>query len=358
MTAHGYEQDFAERCFKQIEGFGSYGFPESHAASFAKLVYASAWIKHHYPDAFCAAILNSQPMGFYAPAQLVRDAREHGVEVHAPDALLSDWDCTLEPTEKRLHAVRLGLRMVQGLSEVEAQKLIAARNAGAHRIEEIARKAGLAHSVLERIAGADAFRSTNIDRRQALWRVSGLADARSIDQEAPLLAGLSSDMHENVALPPMPLSEHVVEDYRTIHLSLKAHPCVFFRKRLSSKDVVRAMELHESHLASGRRVRVAGLVLNRQRPGTAKGVMFATLEDESGPANIIVWPNLFEAQRRILMTSSFLLVEGKLQKASGVVHVIAERVFDLTSDLARLCNDGRGEREGGAPRLQSSRDFH
>jgi error-prone DNA polymerase len=366
MVAHGYEKEFAERCFKQIEGFGSYGFPESHAASFAKLVYASSWIKHHYPDAFCAAILNSQPMGFYAPAQLVRDAREHGVEVRAPDALISDWDCTLETTGEKMHAVRLGLRMVQGLSEVEARKLIAARTAGARRVEEIARKAGLAHGVLERIAGADAFRSADLDRRSALWRVSGLDDARTVDREAPLLAGLDSETHETTALPTMPLSEHVVEDYRTIRLSLKAHPCAFFRKQLSSKGVVPAADLHEARLVSGRRVRVAGLVLNRQRPGTAKGVLFATLEDETGPSNIIVWPDLFEARRRILMTSSFLLVEGRLQKASGVVHVVAERVYDLTGNLARLSSGAAEEPNAGGgtlrtkrPRsLQPSRDFH
>jgi error-prone DNA polymerase len=339
-------------------------------------------------------------MGFYAPAQLVRDAREHGVEVRAPDALISDWDCTLEPTEapsdrvrserasdsvccrdfsrptgshlggnrsgKKIHAVRLGLRMVQGLSEVEARKLIAARIAGACNVEEIARKAGLAHGVLERIAGADAFRSADLDRRAALWRAIGLDDARNVDREAPLFAELDSETHETTALPPMPLSEHVVEDYRTIRLSLKAHPCVFFRKQLSSKGVVPAADLLEARLVSGRQVRVAGLVLNRQRPGTAKGVLFATLEDETGPSNIIVWPDLFEAQRRILMTSSFLLVEGRLQKASGVVHVVAERVYDLTGSLRRLCSDAAEDADAGdgtlrskrPPSLQPSRDFH
>ncbi len=353
MISRGYEPDFAARCYSQIEGFGSYGFPESHAASFAKLVYVSAWIKHHYPDVFCAALLSSQPMGFYQPAQLVRDAREHGVEVHAPDVRFSDWDCTLEPaTSGKLRAVRLGFRLVGGLNENEALKLIAAREAGAHTPEEIARKAGLAGGVLERIAEADAFRSKQLDRRDALWRASALKGERTLERDAPLLAYINPEEPYDVVLPAMRLSEHVAEDYRTVGLSLKQHPCAFFRRSLHARGVFQAKELEEDRMTNGRRVRVAGLVLNRQRPGTAKNVMFATLEDESGVANLVVWDQIFQAQRRQWMTSAFMLIDGVLQKANGVTHVIAERITDLTPLLTRLRDDG-----APAP-LQRSRDFH
>jgi error-prone DNA polymerase len=349
MIARGYPPDFAKRQFDQIKGFGSYGFPESHAASFAKLVYVSAWIKHHYPAAFCAAILNSQPMGFYQPAQLVRDAREHGVEVRAPDVRASAWDCTLERAVGGAAVVRLGLRLVSGLQQEEALKLIAAREAGARSVEEIARKAGLARGVLERIAEADAFRSEDMDRRAALWRVSGLKGERTVEKEAPLLAGMNA-APEEVALPAMPLREHVAEDYRSIGLSLKAHPCAFFRGGLSKRGVLRAVELEDA--APDQKVRVAGLVLNRQRPGTAKNVMFATLEDETGIVNLVVWDRIFQAQRRDWMTSGFMLVEGRVQKANGVIHVVADTVRDLTALLARLSGDA-----ANAP-LQRSRDFH
>ena len=353
MTKRGYAANFAQRCYSQIEGFGSYGFPESHAASFAKLVYVSAWIKHHYPDVFCAALLNSQPMGFYQPAQLVRDARAHGVEVHPPDVRFSEWDCTLEPAASgALKAVRLGFRLVKGLSQVDAQRLIAAREAGATAPEDIARKAGLARSVLERIAEADVFRSERLDRRAALWRAGALKDERTLERDAPLLAYIAPEAPQDIVLPPMRLSEHVAEDYRTISLSLKHHPCAFFRRALHARGVFQAAELEENKLGSGRRIRVAGLVLNRQRPGTAKNVMFATLEDESGVSNLIVWDQIFQAQRREWMTSSFMLVDGVLQKANGVTHVLADRITDLTPLLARLRDDS------GATALQRSRDFH
>ncbi len=357
MVARGYAKDFAARCFNQIKGFGSYGFPESHAASFAKLVYASAWIKHHYPDVFCAAILNSLPMGFYEPAQLVRDAREHGVEVRAADVQASDWDCTLEPAATPRRAVRLGLRLVGGLREDEAQKIVAARASGVRCTGEIARHAGLARGVLERIAEADAFRTEALDRRAALWRVSGLRDVRRIDAEAPLLAGVCAAEEDAIALPPMRLSEHVAEDYRTTGLSLKAHPCAFFRRALSRKGALPAVQLRAA--GDGRRVRTAGLVLNRQRPGTAKNVMFATLEDETGVANLVIWDRLFQAERRILMTSGFLFVEGRLQIAHDVVHLVVERVADLTPHLAKLRTGGEDAAEAApAARLQRSRDFH
>jgi error-prone DNA polymerase len=359
MIRRGYEPEFAARCFKQIEGFGSYGFPESHAASFAKLVYVSAWIKRHHPDVFCAAILNSQPMGFYQPAQLVRDAREHGVEVRAPDVFASDWDCTLEDSLSinGLNAVCLGLRLVSGLAEEEAKKIVAARQAGARSIEEIARQAGLARGVLERIAEADAFRSQGLDRRAALWRATGLKGERKITKDAPLLDRLAPEADgDDGLLPEMLLPEQVAEDYRSIGLSLKAHPVSFFRDALDRRRVARAADLER--VPEGAHVRVAGLVLNRQRPGTAKNVMFATLEDETGIANLVIWDRVFQANRRVLMTSGFLLVEGVVQKASGVIHVIVERPFDLTPSLAKL-RSGEGAATGPAEKpLQRSRDFH
>jgi error-prone DNA polymerase len=356
LVGRGYDADFAKSCFDQIKGFGSYGFPESHAASFAKLVYASAWIKCHYPDVFCAAILNSQPMGFYQPAQLVRDAREHGIEVRPPDAFASDWDCTLEApaASGRLKAVRLGLRLVSGLQEAEAMKIIAARAAGAATLEDLAHEADIARGVLDRIADADAFRSKALDRRAALWKAGGLKDKRGIAKDAPLLAPLRSDEAEEIALPAMRLSEHVAEDYRTTGLSLKKHPCAFFRGGLTKRRAILAQDLTRQR--SGRRVCTAGLVLNRQRPQTAKNVMFATLEDESGIANLVIWDAIFKANRRVLMTSSFLLVRGEIQTANGVTHVIVREVEDLTHLLAKLQDRAGAGRK--PERLQHSRDFH
>jgi error-prone DNA polymerase len=359
MIARGYDPDFATRCFQQIEGFGSYGFPESHAASFAKLVYASAWIKCHFPAAFCAAILNSLPMGFYEPAQLVRDAREHGVEVRPPDIFASDWDCTLEAsrTSHGGKAVRLGLRLVKGLAEKDAQRLIAARTAGASSLEALARRAGVANGVLERLADAAAFDGVKLDRRTALWRLGGLKGEDALDREAPLFASLETPPAETVTLPAMRTAEHVAEDYRTFQLSLRKHPVAFFRRALAGKGALRATDLDTAATPSGAIVRVAGLVLNRQRPGTAKGVMFATLEDETGVANIIAWPDFFEANRKVLMTSGFLLVEGRAQKESGVIHVVATRVEDLTHHLVRL-RDPQAAPDAASVALQRSRDFH
>ncbi|MDX2232918.1 MAG: error-prone DNA polymerase [Hyphomonadaceae bacterium] len=353
LIARGYPADFAARCFNQIKGFGSYGFPESHAASFAKLVYASAWLKHHYPDVFCAAILNSLPMGFYEPAQLVRDAREHGVEVRAPDIQVSDWDCTLEETGAHGRAVRLGLRLIRGMRRDEAHKILQARQKGHRLAGDIARHANLARGVLERVAKADGFRHEALDRRTALWRVGGLNDVRGIHREAPLLAAAGLSTEDDAPLPAMRLSEHVAEDYRTTGLSLKAHPCAFFRRALDAKGALPAGQLRAQ--GDGRRVRTAGLVLNRQRPGTAKNVMFATLEDETGVANLVIWDRLFQAERRTLMTSGFLFVEGRLQIAHNVVHLVVERVADLTHHLAQL----RDSATAPPPtKLQRSRDFH
>jgi error-prone DNA polymerase len=361
MVRRGYDPEFAQRCFKQIEGFGSYGFPESHAVSFAKLVYVSAWIKCHYPDVFCAALLNSQPMGFYQPAQLVRDAREHGVEVRGPDVMLSGWDSSLEPPSPRGEGgfpVRLGLRQVHGLREEEITQLIKARAAGAATLEDLAHRARLSRRSLELLAEADAFRSLGMDRREGLWAVKALAPEVKANEAGSLLAGLGLE-EAPVALPRMKLPAHVAEDYRTTGLSLKAHPCRFFRPLLSRLGAVPTAALKD--IADGARVAVGGLVLIRQRPGTAKGVVFATLEDETGIANAVIWPDVFTPNRRTVMTSSFLVVSGKLQRASGVIHVVAERFTDLSPRLAEMKNaDGElaPHRRSSDARLQRSRDFH
>jgi error-prone DNA polymerase len=398
MVRRGYDPEFAQRCFKQIEGFGSYGFPESHAVSFAKLVYVSAWIKCHYPDVFCAALLNSQPMGFYQPAQLVRDAREHGVEVREPDVMLSGWDSSLEPPpprgegagggglceqsaavpdspeylcggdspppptpplkgEGRLIPVRLGLRQIRGLKEEEIGALMRAREAGASTLEDLARRAGLSRRCLELLAEADAFRSLGMDRREGLWRVKALAPEVKAGEEGSLLAGLEPE-EGPVVLPRMKLPAHVAEDYRTTGLSLKAHPCRFFRPLLTRLGAVPTAQL--ASMRDGARVTVGGLVLIRQRPGTAKGVVFATLEDETGIANTVVWPDVFAPNRRTVMSASFLVVSGKLQRASDVIHVVAERFIDLSPRLADMKNaDGEApHRRQSEARLQRSRDFH
>ena len=365
MVTRGYDPDFAQNCFSQIEGFGEYGFPESHAASFALLVYASSWIKCRYPDVFCAAILNSQPMGFYQPAQLVRDARQHNVEIRAVDVNFSDWDCTLEPSAHERHAVRLGFRLIYGLGEEEAEKLIAARGNGYSSIERLASVAGVSRFTIERLAEADAFRSLNLDRRAALWAAHRLdmIGAKPVarkrhpemavqDDERrealPLLKRHMSDElfpEPSVALPPMPLSEHVVEDYVATGLSLKEHPVRFFRERLTRLGVIENTRLRGEDLRQDSRVTVAGLVLVRQRPGTAKGVIFMTLEDETDIANIIVWPKVFENNRRTVMTARFLAVRGRLQRAGLVIHVVAERFIDLSAELPMLREDRL--REGG-----------
>jgi len=379
MTARGYDRDFAEHCFGQIEGFGEYGFPESHAASFALLVYASAFIKCHYPEVFCAAILNSQPMGFYQPAQLVRDARTHGVEIREADVNFSDWDCTLELGADGKHAVRLGFRLIQGLSEDELKKLIAARGNGFSSIERLAAIAGISRFTIERLAEADAFRSLGLDRRAALWAarrldVIGARPARRtasahVEDALPLLKPHLSDElfpEQPVALPAMPLCEHVVEDYVAMGLSLKSHPVHFFRDRLTALGALRNAELKSDTLSQNAKITVTGLVLVRQRPGTSKGVIFMTLEDETDIANIIVWPKVFANNRRTVMTARFLAVRGRLQRAGLVIHVIAESFVDLSAALPWL-------REGGdlfSPKFSGgplpvdaslplrSRDFH
>jgi error-prone DNA polymerase len=381
MTSRGYDRAFAENCFCQIEGFGEYGFPESHAASFALLVYASAWIKCHYPEVFCAAIVNSQPMGFYQPAQLVRDARQHGVKVREIDVNFSAWDCTLEPASEgaqRPFAVRLGFRQIGGLNEEELNKLIAARGNGYASIERLAATAGVSRFTIERLAEADAFRSLGLDRRAALWaarrldtigirRVRANSRPSAADNPLPLLAPHMSDelfLEPQVALPPMPLCEHVVEDYVATGLSLKDHPVRFFRDQLTRLGAIPNAQHRSESLAQDQRVTVAGLVLIRQMPGTAKGVVFMTLEDETDIANIIVWPKVFAKNRRLVMTSRFVAVRGRLQRAGLVVHIVAEQFIDLSADLHRLRDGDLFAAATNVMQIQpdlpllKSRDFH
>ena len=356
MTARGYDPAFAERCFNQIEGFGEYGFPESHAASFALLVYASCWLKCHYPDVFCAALLNSQPMGFYAPAQIVRDARRHGVELRAVDVNHSAWDCTLEdgqPAAERLHpdhksmkdavharhAVRLGLRLVKGLSDRDMATLVAARGSGYDTVRDLWLRTGLQRATIERLADADAFRSIGLSRRDALWAASAL-DKRGRTEDLPLFSAAEADHLQEDAescLPPMPPGEEVINDYRFLSLSLKAHPAAFVRPFLKRDGIVPTHTLDPS--ANGKLLATAGLVLVRQRPGSAKGVIFMTVEDESGVANVIVWPKVFEAHRQVVLGARFIAVSGRVQAQDGVVHLVAQRLEDRTALLSHLSDE-------------------
>ena len=330
MMERGYQREYAQRVFKQLEGFGSYGFPESHAASFALLVYVSSWIKYYYPDVFAAALLNSMPMGFYQPAQIVIDARKHGVEVRPVDVNHSDWDNTLEEKSGSSHVLRLGFRQVKGLRAEDMQLLISARIKMYSNIIEM-RDAGISQSVLEKLADADAFNSMGLDRRRALWEIS-----TDNDQPAGLFAGKipGPSSEENISLPIMRKSEHVVQDYAAMSLSLKAHPVQFVREKLEQLHILRTEDL-KTH-RNGDLVKVAGLVLVRQRPGTAAGICFITIEDETGCANLVVFENLFDQFRKEILQSRLLMVEGKLQVEGEVIHVIVQRCFDLTRLLRRL----------------------
>ena len=449
MVKNGYERDFAMRCFSQIEGFGTYGFPESHAASFALLVYVSAWIKCFHPEVFACALLNSQPMGFYAPSQIVRDAREHGVEVRPVDVNHSLWDCTIEETESdpslplpgldpgihvlsahaegrkktwmptepvrglkahesspakenfklfpnshvqpglvevkvsRRWALRLGLRQIKGFAEADAGRLVAARGAGYPDPRALWQRSGLGRAALERLAAADAFRSVGLDRRHALWAIKALGEpplplfaaVQKVPHPNPLPAtrgegegngvemmmptavlenpsppiggrgqgeGESRDNETRAAalLPEMPLGEHVVEDYATLGLSLKRHPLAFLRAELAREGLVTAADL--ARLPVDRRLSIAGVVLIRQRPGSANGVVFVTIEDETGIANLIVWPAILERFRRAALGATLLRCTGKLQREQSVIHVVAERLDDLTPRLNTL-RDRTGE---------------
>jgi len=377
MIGRGYERDFAERCFSQIEGFGEYGFPESHAASFALLVYVSAWMKCRYPAVFACAILNSQPMGFYAPAQLVRDARDHGVVVRPVDVNASAWDHTLEPAAHGALALRLGFRGIAGCRAKDMERLLAARGNGYRSLHDVWRRSGLGPAALETLAKADAFGSLGLDRRRALWQIHALGEGQLPLFDLDLAAAPDSGWPSHIPaedlgapLPGMSLGEHVVEDYTALGLSLRAHPLKLLRHRLQPLKIVQSRDLAEAR--NNGRIKVAGLVLVRQRPGTASGVIFMTLEDETGVANIVVWPKVFEEFRRVVLTGRLLAVEGKLQREGLVIHVIAEKVIDLSHLLNGLSGeDGQWDRAvanadevkraiTGDQRLMrlKSRDFH
>lgn len=338
MIGRGYERAFAEKTFSQIEGFGSYGFPESHAASFALIAYASSWMKCHHPDAFCAALLNAQPMGFYAPAQIVRDARQHGVEVRPIDVNHSRWDCTLEDTAGRYKAVRLGLRSIRDLANADGAAIVAARGDQAYSsVEEIQRRAGVGRGALDRIGDADGFGSMGAGRRSGLWEVKGLGDA-----PLPLFAAADERdgrlrreaVEPEVELAQMGDGAEVVEDYRAAGLSLRAHPLAFLRDELRARRMITCAELRD--VKDGRYVELAGIVLVRQKPGSAKGVMFITLEDETDVANLVVWTKIFEANRRTVLGASMMGVRGQVQREGDVIHVIAHRLDDMSPMLASV----------------------
>lgn len=352
MMARGYARDFAERCFRQIEGFGTYGFPESHAASFAHLVYVSAWLKCHHPAAFACALLNSQPMGFYAAAQIVRDAREHGVSVRGVDVNASALDSTLDGT-----TLRLGFRLITGFQQAWAEQLVRARGSGFSGFAALVRT-GLPCAALVSLAEADALRSLGFDRRAALWQVRGLRS----EQQLPLFAGQPVHVRE-MHLPSMPLPEQVITDYQTTGLSLKAHPLRFLRPTLANEGVLSCAEA--TQLRDGSRIRVAGIVLVRQRPGKGN-VVFATIEDETGIANVVVWASLLERFCREVVAARLLLVEGLVQRSQeDIVHVVAERLHDRSAALKRLFEDPPAfapQHAPGHPRseraIPPSRDFH
>ncbi len=364
MLSNGYDRDFAERCFAQIEGFGEYGFPESHAASFALLVYVSCWLKCHYPDVFACALLNSQPMGFYAPAQIVRDATEHGVEVLPVDINRSDAWHVLEPSTPATgriwqrhaemqedihstHAIRLGFSQISGLKQADANRIVARRGRGYGSVRDVWLRTGLPFASLEKLAEADAFGSLGLSRREALWAIRGLSGTAGAET-LPLFkaAGLPPAVPEPAArLPQMAPGEAVVHDYRSLSLSLKAHPVSFVRPVLDRHGTLRCIDLETAR--DGANVEVAGLVLVRQRPGTASGVIFATLEDETGIANIVIWSRTFEANRRAVLASRMLAVRGKVQREGLVIHVVAQKFTDMTPHLVAVA---RGH-DLGAPRL-------
>lgn len=355
MAANGYDSDFAERCFSQIEGFGEYGFPESHAASFARLVYASAWLKCHHPAVFTCALLNSQPMGFYAPAQLVRDLRNHGVEVRPVSVNHSAWDCTLEPGPGGL-ALRLGFRQVKGLGQPVAEAIAAARGNGYPDVASLWRRSGAPVRALARLAEADAFTPLGLTRRDALWQVQALGGA-----PLPLFAAEGEGGAEPpVALPPMTLGEEVVEDYMSTRLTLRAHPMALLRSAFPGTTP------HAALATCPPRVTICGLVITRQRPGTASGVIFMTLEDETGVANVVVWRRVFERYRPVVVAGRLLRVTGRLERDGAVVHLVAERIEDASPALDTLGDAGaplhpwspaRHPRDQ-ARALFPSRDFH
>lgn len=335
MRTNGYSDGFAERLYNQIKGFGEYGFPESHAASFALLVYASAWIKWYHPEVFLASLLNSQPMGFYAPAQLIADARRHGVEVRPVDINHSDWDCSLEPYEHSAspsHAVRLGWCLVASLEARAAQRLVTARSNGPFRSwSDFVQRTGFQTATLKKLAHADAFGSLGLNRREALWQA--LAQRES----SPLFDRLEED--SPAPLPKMSSQQEVIADYQSGGFSLRDHPIRFLRDRLQARQVVTAAELEA--LEPDRRYRVAGLVLLRQRPSTAKGITFMTLEDETGTANLIVHPSTWERFHRVARRSGAMIARGMLQRQHGIIHLLVDQLEDLSSELAQITTQSR-----------------
>ncbi len=336
MIARGYDPAFARNCFEQIKGFGSYGFPESHAASFAKLVYISSFIKCRFPAVFACALLNAQPMGFYAPAQIVRDAAEHGVEIRGIDVNYSSWDNTIERNAVGAFALRLGFRQIDGMRQDDADRLVAARSSPYATMEELSVRADLQGRALRLLADADAFRSFGLDRRDALWEVRRLPD------DAPLPLFAAADARElgdepDALLPRMPLSEHIAADYQTTRLSLKGHPMAILRNVFRAEGVSTCAETSER--PDGRWTRTAGVVLVRQRPGKGNAI-FITIEDETGITNVVLWARQFERFRREVMGARLLLIEGRVQKSpEGVVHLMAQRVSDRTGELRRLSED-------------------
>ena len=356
MVERGYDPDFAERCFNQVKGFGEYGFPESHSASFALLVYVSSWIKCHYPGVFCAALLNSQPLGFYAPAQIVRDARAHGVEVRPVDVNSSHWDSTLEASRSshKQRAVRLGFRQVKGFSEADCKALVALRErlhavsttGQIPSIEAIYLQGGVSVAGLEKLAAADAFRSLGLDRRAALWAIKALPDTKGL----PLFTlADASDRGEDadIQLPEMKLGEHVVDDYQTLRLSLKAHPLSFLRADFGRRRVRPADDLRSTR--DGSWISIVGLVIVRQRPGTASGVIFMTLEDETGIVNAIVWPKVMEKYRSVVMGSRLIMARGRIQRAGDIIHLVVNHLEDWSFELLKL-SDGSADLVGALAR--------
>lgn len=363
MIRNGYSAEFAEKTFTQLEGFGSYGFPESHAASFALIAYASNYVKCHFPDVFCAALLNSQPMGFYAPAQIVGDAQKHGVEVRPVCINRSRWDCTLERIGNGdRHAVRLGMRMVKGLAVADAARIVAARmNRDFESVDDVWRRSDVPTEALVQLAEADAFlQSLKLQRRDALWAIKALRDeplplfAAAAEREA---AVIPEQQEPEVELRQMTEGHNVVQDYGHVGLTLRQHPIAFLRRDLEKRRIVTCSEAMNAR--DGRWVMTAGLVLVRQKPGSAKGVMFITVEDETAPANVVVWPSLFEKRRRVVLGASMMAINGRIQREGDVVHLVAQQLFDLSGDLSGLADrdvdfklpTGRGDEfaHGGGP---------
>jgi error-prone DNA polymerase len=347
MIERGYDPQFAQRCFEQIKGFSGYGFPESHAASFALLVYVSSWLKKHYPAEFAAALINSQPMGFYAPAQIVRDAQEHGVTVLPVDVNRSAWDCTIEKNRREGICLRLGLRLIRGLSETDATSITeAVKRCGPFQsIETLHRTSGVRVSVLRRLAGADAFNSMDLDRQHALWQVRALRDEKLPIFDQSEISQNSAPSTQHSALPPIPDLRKVAHDYAATGLSLRPHPVSFIRDKLTALGAIPTGQLKdESRWPHGKRIAVAGLTLVRQRPSTANGIVFMTIEDETGIANLIIRPDVYARCRKAARHGVVVLARGRVERQGEVVHVLAFDLQEVSLDTVDL--DSR------------SRDFH